>query len=170
MTPFPKVASIPLIWFSAAIKYVRNRVRSLSLSSRESQAILYSAWLSFSWILFILPAQSPTRVVLPKPAGAETRITLQCKPWFNCSISRGRETSSGRIVGINSFVARSSSTFRPDPLSLKPNKLCVIQDKTIAQYFLLLPYRNKIALRNIESCFPPHHYSMVDFFTFLPSI
>ena len=45
---------------------------------------------------------SLSNVVLPKPAGAETRVSLRPRrsPSFSCSIRRGRDTSSDRNGGI----------------------------------------------------------------------
>ena len=43
---------------------------------------------------------SPTSVVLPKPAGAETRVNLRWSPSFSRATRRGRDTSSGRMGGI----------------------------------------------------------------------
>ena len=40
------------------------------------------------------------RVVLPKPAGAEMRVNLRCRPSFSRSIKRGRSTTLGRGGGI----------------------------------------------------------------------
>jgi len=47
-----------------------------------------------------LAIHSLTSVVFPKPAGAEMRTSLRCRPALNCSIRRGRETNSGRTGGI----------------------------------------------------------------------
>ena len=44
--PCPKVASLPLLWFRAAMTYVKKRVDSLSLASSESQESLVTTWLS----------------------------------------------------------------------------------------------------------------------------
>ena len=54
----------------------------------------------------IASTHSLTSVVLPKPAGAEMRVSLRAIPSFrqrpalSSSIRRGRETSSGRAGGI----------------------------------------------------------------------
>ena len=49
---------------------------------------------------------SLTSVVLPKPAGAEIRVSFRCRPSFSRSIRRGRRTTLGRGGGIYSLVAR----------------------------------------------------------------
>ena len=98
--PFPKVDSFPLVWFNEAMKYVRNRVKSLSLSSRENQAKF-----EFESLLMVCN-HSATSVVFPNPAGAETRVNLQSVHLFNCSIKRGLGTSSGRVAGIKSLVTK----------------------------------------------------------------
>ena len=54
---------------------------------------------------------SLTSVVFPKPAGAEMRVSLRCRPSFSRSIRRGRLTTFGRSGGIYSFVARIGVTF-----------------------------------------------------------
>ena len=43
---------------------------------------------------------SLTSVDLPKPAGAEMRVSLPCRPSFSRSIRRGRRTTLGRGGGI----------------------------------------------------------------------
>ena len=42
---------------------------------------------------------SLTSVVLPKPAGAEMRVSLRCRPAFNRSIRRGRRTTLAEAGG-----------------------------------------------------------------------
>jgi len=51
---------------------------------------------------------SLTSVVLPKPAGAEMRVTLgvRCSPAFNRSIRCWRRTTLGRGGGMKSLVAK----------------------------------------------------------------
>jgi hypothetical protein len=49
---------------------------------------------------------SLTSVVLPKPAGAEMRASLRCRPSFSRSIRRGRRTAFDGGGGIKSLVAR----------------------------------------------------------------
>mgnify|MGYP003385378807 CR=1 FL=1 len=53
--------------------------------------------------------QSVTNVVLPKPAGAEIKISLRSRLDRSNSISRGLGTRSGREGGMNSFVTRIES-------------------------------------------------------------
>src|SRR4030066_2047311 len=69
---------------------------SLSPSSSDSQVTGRSQ----------TATHSLTSVVLPKPAGAEMRVSLQCMPSFNRLIRRGRWTILGRGGGIYSFVAK----------------------------------------------------------------
>jgi hypothetical protein len=52
---------------------------------------------------------SLSSVVLPYPAGAETRVSLLSSPSINRSISLGRTTSPDRLDGICSFVFKSES-------------------------------------------------------------
>src|SRR5690606_3646613 len=47
-----------------------------------------------------------TSVVLPKPAGAETRASLWLRLVFRRSCRRERATASGRVGGRNSLVPR----------------------------------------------------------------
>ena len=49
--------------------------------------------------------QLATSVVLPKPAGAEIRVSLRWTPAFSRAIKAARSTAFGRGGGINSFVA-----------------------------------------------------------------
>ena len=44
-------------------------------------------------------AHSLSSVVLPKPAGAETSVSLRVTPSFSRSVRRGRETNSARTRG-----------------------------------------------------------------------
>ena len=86
-TPSPIFAAIVC---KAATRYVRKRVGSLSPSSSDSQAAGRPH-----------PAtHSLTSVVLPKPAGAEIRVSLPCRPSFSRSTRRGRRTTLGRGGGI----------------------------------------------------------------------
>lgn len=71
----------------AVIRYVQNRAGSLSFLSSDSQAIG----------CLQLAAHSASSVLLPKPAGAETRVSLRVKlpsgpiiPVSILSMSRGR--------------------------------------------------------------------------------
>jgi hypothetical protein len=54
----------------------------------------------------LFPGEVFSVVVLPKPAGAEMRVSLRCRPSFNRSIKRGRGTMPGRGGGIYSLVAK----------------------------------------------------------------
>ena len=78
----------------------------MSLSSKESQANLILGGVtaeSASW-----DPQSASRVVFPKPAGAETSVSLppEFKPSSKCLIKRDRCTRLGRVWGVYSFVAK----------------------------------------------------------------
>jgi hypothetical protein len=59
-----------------------------------------------------------TKVVLPKPGGAEMSVRGRVNPPFNLSIKRGRATKSVRVGGICSLVLRRGfgmvMTQRPD--------------------------------------------------------
>jgi hypothetical protein len=69
---------------------------SLSPSSRDSQAVGRP----------LAATHSAASVVLPKPAGAEIRVSLDCEPSFKRSIKRGRSTTFDPSEGTKSFVAR----------------------------------------------------------------
>ena len=84
----------------AATRYVRKRVESFSPSPSDNHAV--GRWQPAS--------HSLTNVVFPKPAGAEMRVRLRCRPSFSRSIRRGRLTKLGRSWGIYSFVARIGVT------------------------------------------------------------
>jgi hypothetical protein len=80
----------------AAMRYRMKRVTSLSPSSSDSQAAGRSP-----------PAtHSAASVDLPKPAGAEMRVSFDCRPSFKRSIKRGRRTTLGASEGTKSLVAR----------------------------------------------------------------
>jgi len=83
-------------------------VRSLSPSSRESQVIAKGDDSSPPFDC----SQSVTNVVLPKPAGAEINVSFWFSPRSSCDIKRGLETSSGRVVGIKSFVTKMGEGIR----------------------------------------------------------
>src|SRR5947209_9097394 len=100
----------------AATRYVRKRVGSFSPSSSDSQAVGRS----------IPSTHSLTSVVFPKPAGAEMRVRLRCRPSCSRSSRRGRLTTFGRSRGRYSFVARMGVTFSllqllPRPFFPPPN-------------------------------------------------
>ena len=69
---------------------------SLSPSSSDSQAAGRR----------LLAIHSAASVVLPNPAGAEMRVSLDSCPSFKRSIKRGRSTTRDPGEGTNSFVAR----------------------------------------------------------------
>jgi hypothetical protein len=81
-----------------------KREGSLSPPSSDSQAT--APWgepdTCRPWI------HSANRVVLPKPAGAEIRVSLRCSPWLRRSTRRGRRTRLRRRGGMWSFVVRSA--------------------------------------------------------------
>src|SRR5215217_3887174 len=111
---------------SALTRYAKKRAGSLSASSKESQATdLPSSERSSN--------HSLSKVVLPNPAGAETRVSLRPSLRTRASRKRGRGTSSGRVLGTRTFVVTSASgtadapTGQPEPkLTPKSNrvKLC----------------------------------------------
>jgi len=116
-----------------------KRAGSLSASSSDNQAIelphncfpVRSSGLSGGQCLG--PAiHSLTRVVLPKPAGAEMRVNLRPKerPSFKRSIRRGRRTIFGRGGGIYNFVAKIVVDI--DPLYNSPQRegICLVIDST----------------------------------------
>jgi hypothetical protein len=70
--------------------YANLRAGSLSPSSRDSQVTGRPQ----------LATHSLTIVVLPKPAGAEMRVSLPCRPSFSRSSRRGRGIILGRGGGI----------------------------------------------------------------------
>src|SRR2546430_15891112 len=68
---------------SAVSAYSQNRSGSLSPSSRETQATCG------------LPegsdcTQAESKVVLPKPEGAEASVSLRCRLALSCAVKRGR--------------------------------------------------------------------------------
>jgi hypothetical protein len=77
-----------------AIKYAQKRDESLSFSSSETQA---TGWSDY-------PAHSLSSAVFPKPAGAETRVSLRERLAFNRPISRGLCTIAALDLGILSLV------------------------------------------------------------------
>ena len=98
----PNVASptVGAMVCKAAMKYARKRGRSLSSLSSDSHATL-ERWMPYptamqgcsaSAILHLAEIHSLTSVVLPKPAGAEMRMTLgaRCRPACKRSIKRAR--------------------------------------------------------------------------------
>src|SRR5262249_9553843 len=54
-------------------------------------------------------AQSPSSVVLPNPAGAQTSTRPRASPTLSASTSRGRGTNPGWMRGTCSLVASSTS-------------------------------------------------------------
>ena len=73
----------------AAIKYERKRTGSSSLSSSETHATGSS----------LRRLQSASRVVLPKPAGAETTVKSRLAPSSSRSWRREREHGIRTIAG-----------------------------------------------------------------------
>ena len=67
------------------------------------------------------PTHALTKVVFPKPAGAETRVRSRVSVSLSRSISLGRRTSSGRMSGTNSFVVRISSEGTVQPIPAVPS-------------------------------------------------
>ena len=90
-------------WLSSAVStYSQNSTGSLSPSSRETQAIRECSDGSDC-------IQVESRVVLPKPAGAETSVSGRSKLLLSNSVKRGRGISACKEEGIKNFVARSWS-------------------------------------------------------------
>ncbi len=80
-----------------ASKYRKNLSWSLSPFSRE----IHTA----SWFrLHVFALHCDSKVVLPYPAGAVTRVSFLCRPSSSCSIRRERATRSRPDCGINSLV------------------------------------------------------------------
>src|SRR3712207_5590588 len=52
-------------------------------------------------------SQPTNRVVFPKPAGAETSVSLRSSPWSSASCRRERATRFGRVLGARSLVVTS---------------------------------------------------------------
>ncbi len=68
----------------AAVSACTKTRSSLSLSSRESQAVGRA----------IVSTHAVSRVVLPKPTGVESRVTLPLSPAFRRSMRRARGMTS----------------------------------------------------------------------------
>ena len=85
--------------------WCRRLVGSLSLRSRECQTTDH-----------LQPAtHSLSSVVLPKPVGAEKRVSLRWSPSFSRSTKRGRGTSSGRTGGSRIWFSRGCQSASPFP-------------------------------------------------------
>ena len=88
---------------TAATRWIRKRAGSLSRSSSDSQATFHLQ----------TAAHALTSVVLPKPAGAETRVRLRCRPSSIRSTKWRRMTALGGGAGTYSFVARTGVDIDP---------------------------------------------------------
>ena len=77
---------------TAAITYAQKSPGSLSPGSSE----IHPAGVSLPGVA---ASHSASRVVLPNPAGAVTRVSLRSAPCRNWAISRGRETRPGPPFG-----------------------------------------------------------------------
>src|SRR5215217_3358012 len=93
---------------SALTRYAKKRAGSLSASSKESQAVGPPSPERSS-------NHSLNKVVLPKPAGAETRVSLRPSYRTRASRKRGRGTSSVRVLGTRTFVVTSASGMADAP-------------------------------------------------------
>jgi hypothetical protein len=82
----------------------RKRAGSLFPSSSDTQATERSDERSAT--------HSPSRVILPKPAGAVIRVSLRPGSLFRLSIRRGRATNFGRACGTRTLVDTSESDVR----------------------------------------------------------
>jgi hypothetical protein len=98
---------------------VQKRCGSLSSSSSEIQAVQRcSACKECS--------QAASRVVLPKPAGAETRVRRWCKLALeSSSVKRGRAIKACEEDGIMNFVTANWSWIRSESL-IQPFLLCMM--------------------------------------------
>ena len=85
---------------SAARTYDQNNAGSLSRSSSESHATAAPSSAT-------VPSHSVMSVVLPKPAGAETRINFASAAPARRACNRGRATRLRRGDGMWSFVSTS---------------------------------------------------------------
>jgi hypothetical protein len=95
-TPAPIVGATVC---NAATRCARKRAGSLSPSSSESQAAGRPQ-----------PAtHALARLVFPKPAGAEIRVSLRCSPSFSRAIRSARSTAFCRGGGINSLVVSTGA-------------------------------------------------------------
>src|SRR5215208_1535217 len=79
-----------------------NRTGSLSPSSSDTQA---TVWLPASRSF----SHSMSKVVFPKPAGAEIKVSLRPASRSRVAVSRGRATSFGRAWECRSLVDTSES-------------------------------------------------------------
>ena len=66
------------------------------------------------------------RVVFPKPAGAETKVSLPLNPAFSLSIKCRRETSSGRTGGMYSFVVSSAVVTKLPRIDTPNQSYCIL--------------------------------------------
>ena len=78
---------------SAAITYGQKDAARLSLGSSESHAARRSC-------KGVAASHSATSVVLPKPAGAETRVSFDSPLRLRRSLSLGRVTRPRRTLGM----------------------------------------------------------------------
>src|SRR5258707_7070273 len=102
-----KVQSPGLQLSSAVSACSQSRRGSLSRSSRETQAT------------YGLPGgsactQAESKVVLPKPGGAEVIVSLCCKLALSCAVRRGRGIKAWDGEGMKNLVVRSCSRTRTD--------------------------------------------------------
>src|SRR5579863_1050503 len=85
---------------SAAITYVQKDAGSLSPRSSDNHAASRSP----AGVAGPAASHSLSSVVLPNPAGAETRTSLDAAPRSSRSLSRGRGTRPRRDPGTYNFV------------------------------------------------------------------
>src|SRR5215217_6706551 len=109
---------------------------------------------------------SLSKVVLPKPAGAETRVSLRPSYRTRASRKRGRGTSSVRVLGTRTFVVTIASgivdapTGQPEPKHTpkrKQVKMCslTVPDRIEAQLHWSVHDRTESSTDvGCESCTP----------------
>src|SRR3984885_14310467 len=103
-----------LIFCSAATTYIQNHTGSLSEGSTDSQP---NRWSSSA------PRDHcASNVVLPQPAGALSRVSLQQRPADNVSSRAARRTGGAPVAGTGSLVASKTARAAPSPTprSLRP--------------------------------------------------
>ena len=98
------------LFFSSSFQFLPGNVSAAYGRSDACWAFLFSRCLVGSLSPWSSDSQAAgrsqpathalTSVVLPKPAGAEMRVSLRCKPSFRRLLKRGRGTRSGRGGGI----------------------------------------------------------------------
>src|SRR5690348_12598247 len=94
--------------FSAATRYVQNNAGSLSRGSSDSHATDRPPAAATA-------SHSASSVVLPNPAGADTRVSADSAPRLRRSLSLGRTTRLRRHLGTWSLVSSSGPAMTTAP-------------------------------------------------------